>query len=465
MRDAGVPWLGSIPEVWNVVRLKQALREVDQRSSDGSEDLLTVSQYTGVTRRRESVPDGDNMLSRALSLIGYKLVSPGDIVVNIMLAWNGSLGASPVAGITSPAYCVYRTTSGDNPRFLHYLFRTSLYKGLFKMVSTGVVDSRLRLYPDMLLRLQVPFPPVPQQDAIVRYLDFADHQIQRYVQGNRKLIALLNEQKQTIIHRAVTCGLEPNVPLKASGVEWLGNVPYHWKVRRLKQISRIQRGKFSHRPRNDPSLYDGPYPFIQTGSVTGATKFITEFSQTLNDKGLQVSKLFRRGTLVMTIAANIGDVAILNFDSCFPDSVVGFAPGKHIERDYLYYVLRGMKLELLQEAPVNTQGNLNAERLGALGVPLPPRDEQRDIASDIERRTAALDEAIIKLSRRADLIREFREKLVTDIVTGKFDVREAARAIPTDSAHFASDDGFMDIADVETTELEDEDLETIGAGT
>lgn len=130
----------------------------------------------------------------------------------------------------------------------------------------------------------------------------------------------MNEQKQAIIYRAVTRGIDPDVPLKPSGIDWLGDIPEHWEPRHIKQVSKLLRGKFSPRPRNDPSLYDGPYPFIQTGYVSLAVKKVVSYSQTLNENGFAVSKQFPAGTLCLTIAANIGDVAILDFEACFPDS-------------------------------------------------------------------------------------------------------------------------------------------------
>ena len=264
----------------------------------------------------------------------------------------------------------------------------------------------------------------------MRFLGWATGQVDRAILAKRKVIALLNEQKRVIIHSAVTRGLDPSVPLQPSGTPWLGGIPQHWEVRRVKQAARILRGKFSHRPRNDASLYDGKYPFIQTGVVTNASKFITIYSQTLNEKGLAVSKLFPSGTLVMTIAANIGEVAVLTFDACFPDSIVGFVPTASADRDYLYMVFLCMKPELLREAPVNTQGNLNVERIGAMGMPFPSLGEQRQIAKRAEDETGAFDPAISRLKREIELLREYRISIVADVVTGQLDVREAAARLP-----------------------------------
>ena len=267
----------------------------------------------------------------------------------------------------------------------------------------------------------------------MRYLDYVDRRIRRYVSAKRKLIALLEEEKQAVVNRAVTRGLDPNVRLKPTGVEWLGDVPEHWEVRRLSQVSGILRGKFTHRPRNDPSLYDGPYPFIQTGDVAGASKLIMRYRQTLNEQGLAVSTMFPRGTLVMTIAANIGDVAILSFDACFPDSVVGFVPSKNVCRDHLYYLFQAMKCEFLREAPVNTQGNLNIDRIGSRKVAIPPLHEQVAIVENLDKATEVIDAAIARARRQIELVQEYRTRLIADVVTGKLDVREAAAQLPDEA--------------------------------
>ena len=163
MRDSGVPWLGKVPEHWEVRRFKYLLRERDVRSLDGAEQLLRVSQFTGVTERRRA--DGDSEPdTRAASLVGYKVVEPEELVVNIMLAWNGSMGVSRFSGIASPAYCVYRFDAAANPWYFHYLLRSPAYKARIKAISTGVVESRLRLYSDELYRLEGLLPSLPEQD-------------------------------------------------------------------------------------------------------------------------------------------------------------------------------------------------------------------------------------------------------------------------------------------------------------
>ena len=245
------------------------------------------------------------------------------------------------------------------------------------------------------------------------------------VEKKERLIELLQEKRTALITRAVTKGLDPDAPMKDSGVEWLGEIPARWEVRWIKQISEILRGKFTHRPRNDPAFYDGAYPFIQTGEVSRAGRMITSFNQTLNERGLAVSKMFPRGTLVMTIAANIGDVAILDFEACFPDSVVGFVPRANVERDFLYYVFCAMKRELLRDAPVTAQGNLNVDRIGARTIGLPPVSVQCAIAAFMDRETQKIDALVEKVRQAIARLKEYRTALISAAVTGKIDVRDA----------------------------------------
>jgi len=154
-----VEWLGEIPEHWETRRIKYIFNEINERSENGNEDLLSVSQYTGVTNKSDKVQEG-GMLTNALTLEGYKKVTKGDLISNIMLAWNGSLGFSPFNGITSPAYSIYRIYGDNDNRYFHYLLRTELYKAEFKRNSSGVIESRLRLYTDDFFKIESILPPL-----------------------------------------------------------------------------------------------------------------------------------------------------------------------------------------------------------------------------------------------------------------------------------------------------------------
>ena len=427
-KESGMPWLGQVPGHWSSRRMKFLFKERAQKGFP-NEPLLAATQSKGVVRKEDY---GLRTVTAMNGLENLKLVEVGDFVISLR-SFQGGIEVSHARGIISPAYTVLRPRDGFEPRYFKSYFKSADFIRSLTLFVTGIREGQNIDY-ERLSRAFMPLPPPAEQAAIVRFLDWANGRLERAIRAKRKVIALLNEQKQAIIHRAVTRGLDASVPLKPSGIPWLGDIPQHWEVRRVKQATRILRGKFSHRPRNDASLYDGRYPFIQTGVVAQASKFITSHSQTLNEKGLAVSKLFPSGTLVMTIAANIGEVAVLTFDACFPDSIVGFVPSASADRDYLYMVFLCMKPELLREAPVNTQGNLNVERIGAMGMPFPPLCEQTETAKRAEAETVAFDAGIGRLEREIELLREYRIRLVADVVTGKLDVREAAARLPDEAA-------------------------------
>jgi type I restriction enzyme S subunit len=196
--------------------------------------------------------------------------------------------------------------------------------------------------------------------------------------------------------------------------------------------------------------------------VARAKKVITSYRQTLNESGLAVSKMFPAGTLVMTIAANIGDVAILDFEACFPDSIVGFVPSDGIKRDYLYFVFSAMKSELLREAPVNTQGNLNIDRIGARKITLPLGEEQQQIVQFIERQTSELNITIEQIEHEITLLCEYRIRMIADVVTGKVDVHEAASKLPEEIKETEADEQNLDMVEEDENQKNDQVEEADG---
>ena len=233
------------PAHWQLLRIKYLFTEIDERSETGSEELLSVSHYTGVTLKKESLENEDDFITNAESLEGYKRVAKGDLVINIMLAWNGSLGISPFDGITSPAYCVYRVKGNNNPEYFGYLFSTNLMKAEFRKKSTGIIDSRLRLYSDKFFSIFSVVPPVDEQNQIVEYIKAQSQKINHFITKKQRFIELLKEQRQSVINEAVTKGVDKNVKLKNSGIKWLGNIPEHWEVRKLKYCVSLNSNEYS----------------------------------------------------------------------------------------------------------------------------------------------------------------------------------------------------------------------------
>jgi type I restriction enzyme S subunit len=433
-KDSGVPWLGEIPAQWDVRRMKLLLREVDSRSSTGKEQLLRVSQYTGVTQR-QSIEGSDAPDTRASSLVGYKRVSHDDLVINIMLAWNGSMGVSRYEGIASPAYCVYRFKSGARPWYYHELLRLPLYKGRIKAASTGVVESRLRLYSDDLGRIEALQPPPEEQDAIVRFLDCANGRLERAIRAKRKVIALLHEQKQAIIHRAVTRGLDPTVPLKPSGIPWLGDIPKHWEIVPLKFLChRIQNGATP--PSSEQQYYEsGTVPWFGPSSVGTASELgapVRHLTKAALTDG-KARLISGPAILVIVIGATAGRMGLLVGEGATNQQITAFELKEGtIVPQFGIQQLRSSENWLKSTASTATIPILDSGVVNRLPVAFPSCDEQQAILSVIALQIQPLETAVARLEREIALLREYRTRLVADVVTGKLDVRPAARQLPAE---------------------------------
>ena len=402
-KPSGVEWLGDVPAHWEVRRLKYLLSECAARSVDGSEQLLSVSQYTGVTPRKQA-EGKDEVDTRAESLVGYKCVEAHDLVVNIMLAWNGSLGVSRFCGIVSPSYCVYRFKADVQPWYFHFLLRSPTYKARIRAISTGIVESRLRMYTDDLYRLEALVPPLAEQAAIVRYLDHTAGRIRRYLHSRERLIELLKEYRQAVVHESVTLGLDPDVPLKPSGVEWIGDVPAHWEVRRLKNICRLAYGDSL----SAENRADGNVPvYGSNGQV-----------------GMHSTPNTERQCLIVGRKGSFGKVHY-SAEPVFAIDTAFFVDRRYTSANirWLYYLLGWLPLDAVSKD--SAVPGLNREDAYQHRGFYPPPAEQAAIAAYLDKQTAAVDAAIIHAQREIELLSEYRTRLIADVVTGQVDVREA----------------------------------------
>ena len=237
--DTEIEWIGLIPSSWKLLKSKFIFNRVNNQSTTGNEELLSVSEYYGVKPKKETINEGD-FLSRSDSLVGYKKCSKNDLVMNIMLAWKKGLGVTNYDGIVSPAYEIFNINLLlAFPIYMNYLLRTDLYASEFKRHSYGVIDSRLRLYPDNFKEIECILPPLEEQKQIVNYLDQKTAKINATIAKNEELLDLLEEKRVALINQVVTKGLNPDVPMKDSGVEWIGDINEEFQLTRIKFCSEI----------------------------------------------------------------------------------------------------------------------------------------------------------------------------------------------------------------------------------
>ncbi len=453
MKDSGIEWLGEVPAHWEVRRLKYLLKERDTRSLAGCEQLLSVSQYNGVTKRE---PSGDGGLpdTRAASLVGYKRVDPDDLVVNIMLAWNGSMGVSQFPGITSPACCVYRFRQNSHPWYYHHLLRSSIYRAYIKADSTGVVESRLRLYTEDLYRLETHVPPLPEQSAIVRFLDHAYRRIQLYIQTKQKLLQLLEEQKQAIIHQSVTGQIDvqtgkPYPAYKPSGVKWLGDVPEHWEVCKLGQIGRFLKGNGGNR---EDEVSAG-IPCVRYGDLYTKHKyFILQSRSFVSEQKAMNYTPIRFGDVLFAGSGEtieeIGKAAVnfLHSDAVCGGDVIILRPSRQFDAEFMGYAMdcRSVATQKAVMGRGITVMHIYSSNLKNVTVCLPPLSEQKAIGRHLGNINSALDSAISNGHQEIELLNEYRTRLIADVVTGKVDVRDVVGELPdTDSITDPDVDGTV----------------------
>jgi type I restriction enzyme S subunit len=432
-KNSGVPWLREVPSHWEVRRGKNVFHCVDVRSANGEEELLTVSSERGVIPRHSAAVT----MFKAESYIGYKLCWPGDLVINSLWAWGRGLGVSRYHGIISSAYGVYRLRREleSYSRFIHELVRSQPFNWELHVRSRGIWISRLQLTDEAFLGALIPLPPPAEQCAIIRFLDYADRGIRRYIRTKKKLIALLNEQKQVIVHHAVTRGLDPNIRLRPSGVEWLGDVPVHWEIWSIGHFGRVGNGSTPSRG-NTAYWNDGTYPWLNSASVnrrriSAADQFVTE--QALRECHLP---RVQPGSVLVAITGQgktRGTAAILNIEATINQHLAYITPRREVVNpEYLLLVLGGAYHELraISADSGSTKGALTCGDIAHFKVALPPPDEQARIVSAVERETQYVNSVTARAEREINLLHEYRTRLIANVVTGKLDVRKAAAHLP-----------------------------------
>ena len=421
MKDSGIEWIGEIPEGWEVIPAKFLFKNSDIRRIADDEQLTSSQQFGIISQKDYTELTGSKVVLANKGLADWKHVEPFDFIISLR-SFQGGLEMSEITGCITWHYIVLKPCHKICSYYYKWLFKSDSYIRALQRTCSFIRDGQDLRYSNFI---QVPLfePPLAEQEKIADYLNAECFRIDAMLTKTRSSIEEYKKLKQAVITQAVTKGVRGERKMKASGVEWIGEIPKEWVCEKIKYATSISRGLFNHRPRNDERYYNGKYPFIQTGDVANATKYIVSYSQTLNELGKSVSKEFPKGTLTMTIAANVGEVAILNFDAYFPDSVVGFIPNKNIRTLYLFYVFSAMKDEFTRTAIKSTQLNLNIDRVKETFIPVTlDSNEQCEIENYLESKCAEIDGLIAKKEQLVKELESYKKSLIYEVVTGKREV-------------------------------------------
>ncbi|VBF49766.1 type I restriction enzyme specificity protein [Burkholderia pseudomallei] len=405
-RESELPWVPKLPHGWQVLRNGRLFAH---RVETGFPDLpiLEVSLRTGVRVRDMENLKRKQVMSQKEK---YKRAVKGDIAYNMMRMWQGAVGPAPVDGLVSPAYVVVKPFPEVNSTYYSYLFRTDAYMREVNKFSRGIVADRNRLYWDEFKQMPSLVPPRTEQDQIVAYLRVQDAHIARFIKAKRDMIALLKEQLKNIIARAVTQGIRPNVSKRSSGIEWLPEIPVHWQTgsvrsemeclnRRRVPLSAIERGHLQ-----------GEYDYY------GASGVIDHICKYIFDED------------ALLIAEDGANLVLRNL----PLAIV--ARGKFWVNNHAH-ILKPRQgsleyfahlMECVDYRPWISgaaQPKLTKDRLLSIRIPVPPRAEQAEIVKYISAEIADPSTAIERATHEISLIREYRDRLIADVVTGQRDVR------------------------------------------
>ncbi len=429
-KDSGVEWLGEIPEHWDIIRIKRlspvkrgaSPRPIDNPKYFDDNGEFAWVRIADVTASNKYLLKTTQKLSKLGSSLSVKQY-PDDLFISIA----GSVG-KPI--ITKIKCCihdgfVYFHKLKTNKEFIYYLFDAGqLFKGL------GKFGTQLNLNTDTIGNIQIPFPPPEEQKTIAHFLDHKLEQIEQYIRNKKQLIELLNEQKTAIINRAVTKGINPNAPMKHSGIEWLGEIPAHWEIDRIGRLSEsLQTGPFGSQL-HSKEYVSGGIPVINPSNM--------RYSQIIPDLNCAIDKptwerlkrhVLEIGDIIFARRGEMGRCALVTEKEsgwiCGTGSLRMRPKAEKTISEFLIMVLsaQGVAEYLSLMSVGSTMENLNTGILERLPIPLPPIDEQKKIMEFIKNKNLQVDVAIAQIEKEIELIQEYRTTLISDAVTGKIDVR------------------------------------------
>ena len=439
-KESGSKWLGAVPAKWEVRNLRTLISRRAERNRPDL-PLLSVAREKGVFVR--SLTDADenhNVIPDDLT--NYKVARAGNLVINKMKAWQGSMGIAPCDGIVSPAYFVFDFRIA-NHAFGQRLLRSKPYVAHFAQASDGVRVGQWDLSVPGMRQIPVLVPGDDEQTAIVRFLDWANGRLERAIRAKRKVIALLGEQKQAIVHRAVTRGLDPSVPLKPSGIPWLGDIPQHWEVRRLRTlVHHIDQGVS---PLAVGFLAEGEsWGVLKSGCVNRGVFRETEHKQLARGFEIDPTIIVKVGDVLIsracgspTLVGSVGKVRSLRYKLILSDKTFRACFRARVDLDFMVFAMNSRYYrDQVEQAISGAEGmanNLPLSSLRDFSFAIPSADEAAAIAGYLESETAGLQSTVARLEREIELLREYRTRLVADVVTGKLDVREVAAKLPEES--------------------------------
>ena len=428
MKNSNIQWIGTIPDSWLLDRLQWHLDEIKESNNPvKTQQVLSLTNKLGVIPYEEKGEQGNKSKE---NIDEYKLAYPDTIVANSMNILIGSVDKCKYFGCVSPVYYVFKPKTGENIDFLNYVFQLTQFQKELRKYANGILEIRLRVSSNDILKRQIAFPSAEGQQRIVSFLDEKLTRIDRLIEIENQQIEKLKEYKQAVITEAVTKGLDKSVPKKDSGVEWIGEIPEDWEVCRVKNIGFTQNGISK-----SGELFGNGYPFISYGDVYKHW-VLPQTGSGLIESTEKDRKIFsvNKGDIFFTrTSETIEEVGFSSvcFETITNATFAGFLirlrpyqPDSIIKSNYAKYYFRANLLRkyLVREMNIVTRASLSQELLGAMSVVLPPPNTQIEISLHLDSQCKKIDSLISIKQKKIDMLNEYKKSLIYEYVTGKKEV-------------------------------------------
>ena len=410
--ESGVEWIGEIPKHWKIVRGKFILSHKKEINSDFQCNNLLSLTLNGVIRK-----DMDSTVGlRPSDYKTYQVFHPDNLVFKLIDLENiqtSRVGIVPEKGIMSPVYIRLQSKSNSHERYYFYQYYDLYKKHIFNFLGKGVRSS---LSPSNLLEIPLAFPPPSEQTQIANFLDRKTEQLDELIRIKERQTELRQEQRTALINQVVTKGLDPNVEMKPSGVEWIGEIPRHWKVKHLKYTADLNMGQSP--PSEEYNSDQFGTPFLQGKAEFGPHHPTPKiYCPTAKKHAIP-------GDILLSVRAPVGAINIADQEYGIGRGLCAIRPRTNqLERHYAKYLLEVVRTELHVVATGTTYDAVTVDEVSNLTCVVPPFSEQKQIANFLDQKTQQIDALIAAEQRKIELLKEYRQSLISEAVTGKIDVR------------------------------------------
>lgn len=427
MRDSGIEWIGKVPQDWNVKRLQFCLNEQNIKNSPVKTDqVLSLVKDKGVMLYEDKGNQGNKAKD---DVSQYKLAYPHTLIVNSMNILIGSVGISDYFGCVSPVYYVFEETKESDIKYINYIFNTREFQKELRKYAKGILEIRLRVSSSDIFKREIPFPNKLQQIKIANFLDNKCSEIDSLHTDIEKQLEILEEYKKSVITEAVTKGLNPNVEMKESGIEWIGKIPKNWSLPAIKYVVNNLVCGIAATPEyvdESEGILFLSAQNIQNDNVDLSIKKYIPYE--LHKKITKNVKPQKGDILQVRVGASIGKVAIVDIDDEFSIyvSLSLIKVNNKILNTYMKYYLSTDTFRKNAELFIDfagTQGNLNVADLKNMRLPLPPLKEQQEISDYLDDKCSILDGTIRDKRKQLEILEEYKKSLIYEYVTGKKEVQ------------------------------------------